>query len=393
MAFFHGIKTNLLATGSRALTPVATAIIGMVATASAPVGDAADALDDAFPLNKPVLVADIRAAIGAAGTGGTLKPALEAIADQCNPVLIIVRVAEGVGEDADEDTETNIIGTIGVDGIATGLQALLDAEAQVGFRPRILGVPGLDTQAVTTELAIVARKLRGFAYAAVPEDVIADAVVYRGEFAARELMLIWPNFTSDFEGDAIARAMGLRARIDQEQGWHKTISNVAVDGVTGISKSVYFDQQSDTTPAGVLNAAQITTIIRTTGFRFWGNRTCADPETAPQWGFESAVRTSQVLQDTIADGLMWGSDRPMTVGLIRDILETINAEFRLLISQGFIIGGSAWFDPALNPEGQLSAGQLVIDYDFTPAAPLEGLTLNQRITDKYYAGFADQLNG
>jgi len=389
MTVSHGIKTNLLTTGTRAIAPVATAIIGMVATATAAVGPAADALNAAFPLNTPVLVTDIRDAIGKAGTGGTLKPALEAIADQTSPVLVIVRVTEGVDDEATEDA---IIGTIGIDGVATGMQALLDAEVQVGVRPRILGVPGLDSQAVVVAMAIVARKLRAFAYAAAIGDTIAEAVTYRDEFSQRELMLIWPNFTGDFAGDAVARALGLRARIDEEQGWHKTLSNVAVDGVTGIDKSVYFDLQDDSTPAGVLNSAHITTIVRTTGFRFWGNRTCVD-ETLPEYNFESAVRTSQVLQDTIADGLAWAVDKPMTVSLVRDVLETINAEFRALKAQGRIIDGRAWFDQALNEPGDLAAGKLVIDYDFTPTAPAENIVLNQRITDKYYAGFADQLNG
>ncbi len=392
MTVSHGIKTNLLTTGVRALAPVATAIIGMVVTATAEAGAPTDALNLAFPLDTPVLVTDIRDAIGKAGTAGTLKPALEAIADQTTPILVVVRVAEGQGAEADEETEDNIIGTIGADGLATGMQALLDAEVQLGVRPRILGVPGLDTQAVTVALAIVARKLRGFAYAAAIGDTIAEAVTYREEFAQRELMLLWPNFTGDFAGDAVARAMGLRARIDQEQGWHKTLSNVAVDGVTGIDKSVYFDLQDDTTPAGVLNSAHITTIIRTTGFRFWGNRTCVD-ETLPQYNFESAVRTSQALQDIIAEGLAWAIDRPMTVSLIRDILETINAEFRRLIAEGRLIGGLARFDAGLNPPENLAAGKLVIDYEFTPCAPAEGITLNQLITDKYYSGFADQLNG
>lgn len=389
MTVSHGIKTNLLTTGVRALAPVATAIIGMVVTATAEAGAPSDALDLAFPLNTPILVTDIRDAIGKAGTGGTLKPALEAIADQTTPILVIVRIEEGVD---DEATETAIIGTIGIDGVATGMQALLDAEVQIGIRPRILGVPGLDTQAVTVALAIVARKLRGFAYAAAVGDTIAEAITYRDEFAQRELMLLWPNFTGDFAGDAVARALGLRARIDQEQGWHKTLSNIAVDGVTGIDKSVYFDLQDDTTPAGVLNSKHITTIIRTTGFRFWGNRTCVD-ETLPQYNFESAVRTSQALQDTIAEGLAWAVDRPMTASLIRDILETINAEFRRLKAEGRIIDGLASFDGALNPSENLAAGKLVIDYDFTPCAPAESITLNQLITDKYYAGFADQLNG
>jgi hypothetical protein len=381
----HGIKVNELTTGARPIVPVATAIIGLVATATAAVGAATDALNAAFPLNTPVLVTDIRAAIGDAGTGGTLLPTLEAIADQTSPILVVVRVAAGVD---DEATEANVIGSI-VNGVGTGLQALLDAEAKLDVRPRIIGAPGLDTQAVTTEMAIIARKLRGFVYARAIGDDIDEALTYRENFAARELMLIWPNFTGGFLGDAVARALGLRARIDEEQGWHKTLSNVAVDGVIGIDKSVYFDLQDSSTAAGLLNDGQVTTMIRMTGFRFWGNRTCSE---APEFAFESAVRTSQALQDTIARGIAWAVDKPMTVSLIKDIIETINAEIRSLKAQGRIIDGRAWFDGALNTQTNLAGGKLVIDYDFTPTAPAEDIGLNQRITDKYYAGFADQLN-
>ncbi|WP_446654733.1 phage tail sheath subtilisin-like domain-containing protein [Blastomonas sp.] len=381
----HGIKVNELTTGARPIVPIASAVIGLVATATAAAGAPAAALDAAFPLNTPVLVTDIRSAIGDAGTGGTLLPALEAIADQTSPILVVVRVAPG--ED-DAETTANVIGG-NTGGVATGMQCLLDAQAQLGIRPRILGCPGLDNQEVTAEMVIVAKRLRGMVYARAIGDEIADVLTYRDEFAARELMLIWPNFTNQFAGDAVARALGLRARIDEEQGWHKTLSNVAVDGVSGIDKSVYFDLQDATTPAGVLNDGQVTTIIRMNGYRFWGNRTCSD---LPEFAFESAVRTAQVLQDTIAEGLAWAVDKPMTRGLIKDIIETINAEFRSLKAQGRIIDGKAWFDPALNSQTDLASGKLTIDYDFTPAAPAENIILNQRITDRYYAGFADQLN-
>lgn len=381
----HGIKVNELTTGARPIVPIASAVIGLVATATADEGAPTAALDAAFPLNTPVLVTDIRSAIGNAGEGGTLLPALEAIADQTSPILVVVRVAPG--ED-DAETTANVIGG-NSGGVATGLQCLLDAQAQLGIRPRILGCPGLDVQEVTAELVIVAKRLRGMVYARAIGDEVADVLTYREEFSARELMLIWPNFTNQFAGDAVARAMGLRARIDEEQGWHKTLSNVGVDGVRGIDKSVYFDLQDATTPAGVLNDGQITTIIRMNGYRFWGNRTCSD---LPEFAFESAVRTAQVLQDTIAEGLAWAVDKPMTRGLIKDIIETINAEFRSLKAQGRIIDGKAWFDPALNSQTDLASGRLTIDYDFTPAAPAENIILNQRITDRYYAGFADQLN-
>lgn len=381
----HGIKVNELTTGARPIVPIASAVIGLVATATAAAGVATEALDDEFPLNTPVLVTDIRSAIGKAGTGGTLLPALEAIADQTSPILVVVRVAPGLDDAA---TTANVIGG-NAGGVATGMQCLLDAQAQLGIRPRILGCPGLDTQEVTAEMVIIAKRLRGMVYARAIGDEIDDALTYRDEFSARELMLLWPNFTNQFAGDAVARALGLRARIDEEQGWHKTLSNVAVDGVTGIAKSVYFDLQDATTPAGVLNDGQVTTMVRMNGYRFWGNRTCSD---LPEFAFESAVRTAQVLQDTIAEGLAWAVDKPMTRGLVKDILETINAEIRSLKAQGRIIDGRAWFDPALNSQTDLASGRLTIDYDFTPAAPAENIILNQRITDRYYAGFADQLN-
>ena len=380
----HGIKVNEPLTGTRPILEASLAVIGLIATATAAAGAATVALDAAFPLNQPVLVTDVRSAIGQAGTGGTLADALSGIADQTSPIVVVVRVAPGLDEEATDD---NVIGAT-TGGAYTGMQALLAAEAQLGVRPRILGAPGLDTQVVTTAMIVVAKQLRAMVYARAVGDDIAEAVTYRENFAARELMLIWPDFSGDFAGDAIARALGLRAKIDQQVGWHKTISNIAVDGVTGLSKDVFFDLTDATTDAGVLNDAPVTTLIRNNGFRFWGNRTTSDE---PQFAFESAVRTSHALQDEIASGLAWAVDKPVTVSLIKDVLETINARFRSLKAQGRIIDARAWYDPAQNENADLASGKVTIDYEYTPTAPAELITLNQRITDRFYAGFADQL--
>lgn len=378
----HGIKTNVLTEGTRTIAAVASGVIGLVCTATAAAGAATDALNAAFPLDTPVLVTDVRKAIGQAGSGGTLLPSLEAIYDQCSPIVIVVRVAVDA-----EDQDAAVIGSAGD---YSGIYALLAAESVTGYRPRVIGAPALDTQAVTTALATVAGKLRAMVYAAAQGDTVAEAVTYRENFAARELMLLWPNWSNEFAGDAVARALGLRAKIDEETGWHKTISNVAVGGVTGVSQNLFFDIQDPTTDVAALNDAQITTLVRSPsgGFIYWGNRTCTDE---PLFAFESAVRTSQILQDEIAAGLIWASDKPLTAFLVKDVLETINARIRSLVVQQRLIGGRAWFDPALNSQVDLAAGKLVIDYEFTPAAPLEGLELNQRITDKYYADLSAQL--
>lgn len=381
----HGLTITESATGPRPVQDASLSIIGIVVTAAAAAGAPTAALDAMFPVNTPVLVIDIDAALGLVLTGGTLKPALQAIADQTSPILVVVRVNEGADAAA---TDTAVIGGM-VGNDYTGLQALVNAEAVVGVRPRIIGAPGLDSAAVTAALVIAAKKLRGMAYARAIGVDQAAAILYRATYSARELMLIWPNFTGGFAGDAVARALGLRARIDEQIGWHKTISNVQVDGVTGIDKDVSFDLLDPSTAAGLLNDADITTLVRTTGFRFWGNRTCSD---LPEFAFESAVRTSQALQDICATAILPFVDQPLTIGMVKDLLETMNAEVRQLISEGRIIGANFEYRPEDNSSTALSEGKPKFRFTFTPAAPMENPQVGLIITDFYYAGFADQLN-
>lgn len=386
--YHHGVRVVEINEGTRPIRTVATAVVGMVCTA-----DDADATT--FPLNKPVLLTDVLTASGKAGSAGTLARSLDAIADQASPVTVVVRVADG---ETAEETTSNIIGGVTAGGQYTGMKALLAAEAQLGVRPRILGVPGLDNLAVTTELAAVAEKMRAFAYANCWGcETVSEAIAYRQGFGARELMLIWPDFinwdtTANAEkpAAAVARALGLRAKLDEQVGWHKTLSNVSVAGVSGLSKDIYWDLQNPATDAGLLNAEDVTTLIRRDGFRFWGSRTCS---TDPLFAFENYTRTAQVLADTMAEGHFWAVDKPMHASLVRDIVEGINAKLRELVRNGYLIGGECWYDPAANDATTLKAGKLYLDYDYTPVPPLENLLLRQRITDRYLVNFAAGVTG
>lgn len=388
--FHHGVQVVEINDGTRVISTVSTAIIGMVCTAS-------DADAATFPLNKPVLITSVQSAIAKAGTKGTLAASLQAIADQSKPVVVVVRVAEGTGDDAEAQTVSNIIGGTDESGNYTGLKALLTAEAVTGVKPRILGVPGLDSLEVATALAPICQKLRAFGYISAWNcQTLSEAMLYRKHFSQRELMVIWPDFLAwDTTANttetawATARALGLRAKIDQDTGWHKTLSNVGVNGVTGVSASVSWDLQEQATDANLLNQAGVTTLIRNDGFKFWGNRTCSDD---PLFVFENYTRTAQVLADTMAEAHAWAMDKPITPTLIRDIVSGINAKFRELKTNGYIVDGSCWYDPESNDASTLKAGKLYIDYDYTPVPPLENLTLRQRITDTYLADLSDSVN-
>jgi len=372
----HGIKTMLKTSTSLTPATVATSVIGLVVTAP-------DADEAMFPLDTPVLISNVITALAKSGTAGptnTLRPALTAIANIVSPNIVVVRVAvDAANQDA------KVLGTNGP--AYSGMQALLMAEAKTGSRPRILGAPGLDTLAVTNGLVAVAKRLRGMVYAMAEGDTRDEAISYREEFGERELMLLWPA-TSLGHADTIGCAVGMRAYIDQTVGWHKTLSNVVVNGITGTAADVSWVMDDDTTDAALLNAAGITTIICHDGWRFWGNETTSSVDS---WKFESAVRTSQVLQDTIQKAHFPYVDSPLTVGMVKALIAKGNAFIRKCVINGQMIGGNFYYNTALNATGELASGDLTLSYDFTPCAPLQSLTEVQTITDTYYSDFASQL--
>lgn len=382
----HGVRVIEVADLVRPIRTIETAIIGLVATAD-------DADSTVFPANRPALVTDVRTAAGRAGETGTLARALDALADQANAVTVVVRVPAGVDE---AETNSAVIGGTGSDGMKTGLHALTAAQGQIGVTPRILGAPGLDTLDVAVEMVAVAQKLRAFAYVSAHGcETVDQAVIYRQNFGQRELMLIWPDFTrwdtvssATVAAQATARALGLRARLDEEVGWHKSISNIPVNGVSGLSKDISWDLQSPASDAGVLNCADITTLVNHKGFRFWGSRTTSAD---PAFAFENYARTAQVLADTIARAHLWAVDKPMHPTLAKDIVDQVDGHLRDLAAQHYLIGGRAWFDPGKNSAQQLYAGQLMISYDYTPVPPLENLMFEQRITADYLIDFAAQM--
>lgn len=385
--YHHGVRVLEINEGTRPIRTVSTAVVGLVCTA-----DDADPI--AFPLDTPVLLTSVQSAIGKAGKTGTLAASLQAISDQTQPATVVVRVATGA---TDAETTSNLIGTTTENGKYTGMKALMAAKTRLKVTPRILGVPGLDSLPVATALVSIAQQLRAFAYVSAHGcKTKEEAVAYRENFGAREVMVIWPDFEfwstesdSIATAPAVARALGLRAKIDQDTGWHKTLSNIPVNGVSGISADVFWDLQNPSTDANYLNSNEVTTLINSGGFRFWGSRTCTED---PLFAFENYTRTAQVLADTMAEAHLWAMDKPMHPSLVRDIIEGINAKFRELIAGGYLIGGEAWYDEEANSATTLKAGKLYIDYDYTPVPPLEDLTLRQRITDRYLADFATRIN-
>lgn len=389
MSFLHGINVREITNQTRSIATVATAVIGLVATAP-------DAALGSFPLDTAVKVTDIGDAIEKAGATGTLRAALVAISGQVTTTIVVVRVAPGANAAA---TATAVVGK-DENGVKSGMQALLTAPAQLDLHPRIIGAPGLEAELVTKGLVTIGARLRARVYAAAIGKDRGEAILHRGLFPnARELTLLWPGVTAPYGAAGVsipvpvaAVAMGSRAAIDQNQGWHKTLSNVALPDIDGLTAGVTFDIQDAECDANVLNASELVTVVRIAGeLRFWGNRTCAMQ--GSEFVFESACRTAQILADTVALGLVWAMDKPLLPSLAKDIVEQINEKFRQEKRAGRILGAVAVFDGAKNPVDQLKAGKLLIGYRYTFVPPLEALGLEQEISDEFFADFASLVAG
>lgn len=379
--FLHGVETIQIDDGIRPIATVKSSIVGIVGTApAAPAGT--------FPLNTPVLVTGPRMA-ATLGAGGTLKDAYDAIYSMGVNVVVVVRVEEGADAAA---TAANVAGDA-TEG--TGVYALLASGNLTGQVPKIIGAPGHVTPAdanvkpgPVAALEIVAARLRAVAVIDGPNTTEADAITYAGLFGNDRLYIVDPAvriFNSAAPGyvtrPASGYAMGAISRRDADRGFWWSPSNQVLPAVTGTARPVGWALNETETEANRMEEAGIATIVRSGGFRLWGNRTTA---TDPLWAFLSVRRTADMVYESVEAAQLWAMDRPFSAQLIRDIRDSVQEYLNSLAARGAILGGRVWIDPELNTEATLKAGQLFIDFDIEPPAPLERLTFRAHREGSYY---------
>lgn len=408
----HGVTANEYTHGARAISDIATNIIGIVATGN-------DADPSVFPLNTPIFSTSVGSLIDSAGIQGTLAKSLDAIYDQSDAQIVVVRVSDT--DDAAEK-KANVI---------KGVQALAKAPAYTGFKPKIIGAPELDDASVTAELVVAANALDGFVYAASGGyETIPEIIQYRKGFGDKNLMLIDNDFmafpqTAPAEAPAvpgdisgavlnkvlnilhgtsnqgknnqanvvapaatIARVLGARAMLDQKIGPHKSISNTEIQGVSALRHARSFGLLNINSDANTINNADVTTLIREKGYRVWGNRTCSAD---PIWAFEPTVRVSSVIKETIAESFLWAMDKPMHPSLMIDIINTINAKLAEKVYKGWLLSAQVFIDPKKIEKERVSNGIFAFDYEFTVAPPLENIELNQHVSDRFIVNLTDRV--
>jgi len=379
--FLHGIETIEVTTGARPVQTVRSSIVGLVGTAE-------DADAAAFPLDTPVLITGPTQA-AALGAGGTLRDAYDAVWRQGAAVAVVVRVAEGLDEAA---TLANVAGSVSAQ---TGAFALELAGSVVQQTPRILAAPGWTGQRpsaaanpVVASMLSIAGRMRAVIVADGPGTNEADALTYAGDYGSDRVYIVDPGVlvfdpvtSAPAERPASGYAAGAIAARDLSRGFWWSPSNTPLNGVIGAARPITFRINETETEANRLNEAKVATIVHQNGYRLWGNRTTA---TDPLWAFLPVRRTADMIYESVEQALLWAMDRPITGQTIADVRDTVQGYLNTLIARGALIGGQVWIDPEKNTAVTLQAGQLSLDFDIEPPAPLERLTFTASRNGDYY---------
>ena len=301
------------------------------------------------------------------------------IADNAT-VYVSYRYTESRGvQDAD------VVGGAQGDGSLTGISALLAAQSVIGRQPKILIAPGRsDEQAVANALISAADRLRAVAVIEGPSTTDAAAIAYRRNFGSRRAYLVDPAVKVTDSGDeTVDRPVspyvaGVVARSDAERGFWWSPSNRLVNGIVGTSREIDFALGDRAARANLLNEDEVATIIRETGYRLWGNRTCADDA---KWAFLSIVRIADAINESIQRAHLWAVDRNITRTYLGDVADGVNAYIAGLIGEGALLAGRCDPSPDLNTAASIAAGRVYFDVDFQPPYPAERITFRSRLVN------------
>ncbi|AUY33535.1 phage tail sheath family protein [Pseudomonas soli] len=382
--FFHGVTVTNVDTGARNIALPSSSIIGLIDTFTEGPGVTAKA-------NDLMLITSEREAVAAFGGNAAITKACRAVFARAKAVIVACGVAK-----LDDTAEqiSAIIGTVGINGKRTGLQALLDGKSRFNAQPRLLIVPGYSSvDTIATALVTLADKLRGIAILDGPNTTEEQVLAYAKQFGAKRAFMVdpgvryWDNEAqATVDAPASAWVAGLFAYTDREYGFWASPSNKELVGITGTTRAVEFLDGDDTCRANLLNNANIATIIRDDGFRLWGNRTLSSD---PKWAFVTRVRTMDIVMDAILYGHKWAVDRSITATYVKDVTEGLQAFMRDLKNQGAIINFEVFADPELNTASQLEQGKVYWNIRFTDVPPAENPNFRVEVTNQWLTEVLD----
>lgn len=352
----HGITVDRVSGGVRPVDTIEGAAIGIMA-------------DCSILTEGGLAVVRTTADLDAIDDGtGTVGPIINMIRKNgSNAPIVVLSVGTG--------SVTSNAGTF------TGVYRFLQAEAETGVKPKILA-QGL-AAGTQTDLIAVAGRLKAVAYLDGPNSTDAAAITAAGTVSSSRGHFSDPAIID--EDDNVVGSSVMYAAVASIINFWEVPSNKPIDGVLGVkslSRTVGFEMGDANSQAQLLNNAKINTLVRKNGWRLWGGLSLA---TDTNYKFINTIRTEDVIAESIQEAFLWAVDKGLTSTFVEDVVDTVQAFLNTLTARGAILGGKAWANPDLNTISSLQAGNLYVDYDFTPVPPAHAITFRSNITNTYLA--------
>jgi phage tail sheath protein FI len=266
----------------------------------------------------------------------------------------------------------------------------LPAGAGAGTGATFSATIGMAGNAVVSDLLPIAIRIRAVIIQDGPNTNDTDAIAVAGDFASDRVYLVDPEFVKTNGAGALitsfssAAVAGLIAWNDNQNGWWWSPSNQQLQGVQATARAIDFKMGDTSSRANLLNASNVTTIIRQKGYRLWGNR-------ATSGKFLCVTRVNDIINDSLQEAILWAVDRGITRNYVTEVVEYVNADLRDLTTEGAILGGTCWADPNLNSDSNISNGHIYFNFKWTPVYPAEHITFTSYIVNDYIQAVFDGL--
>lgn len=215
-----------------------------------------------------------------------------------------------------------------------------------------------------------------FAFVDGPDTTDAEAVQARRLIGSKRMGIVDPRILKNIDGIPYPRSgatafAGVTAARDRLAGPIWPPMNQVVNGIQGINRPMEYPAQSN-----FINSEDINTFVNlgdfngAGGLRTWGAYTCADNEA---WRFISVVRTTDLVNETVARGLMPFIGRPQLRTVYDEIVMAGRSLLRRMANDEQIYPAFDFIPDATVTEQELAQGIGKLLMYFEAPAPIMDL--------------------
>jgi phage tail sheath protein FI len=232
---------------------------------------------------------------------------------------------------------------------------------------------------------LTSEHFKAMAFLDIPDTVLnaTDAVEYKSDYGSEFAVMCWPKvLQGEAEEWLSCHAAALCAKVDWENDGipyespsNKTLSISGPSIVLGLPKANYLNEQG------------IVTVNRfMTGWKLWGNRTSAFPESTDiKDVFIPCRRMANFIENNLVTNTWQKVDDPVNRRLIETVKDTTNIWLNGYVGMGQLLGARVEFLEQENPVTDLLNGKIKFHIYYLAPPPAEDIVFVLEVDTSYFS--------